>query len=61
MKTPPQREIISPLKASRDHLWAPFFIVYPRWVRVRLFGKLSRGGEQQLKITLMAIGSQGNN
>jgi hypothetical protein len=24
-----------------------------------LFGKLSRGGEQQLKNTLMAIGSQG--
>ena len=55
----PQREIICSLEASLDHLWATLFHHLLPMGKGWLFGKLSRGGEQQLRNTLITIGSQG--
>jgi hypothetical protein len=56
-----QRDIISPLEALLDHLWATLFHLLLRMGKGWLFGKLSRGREYQLKNTLIEIGSQGKN
>jgi len=47
------------LEPLLDHLGATLFHRLLQMGKGWLFGKLSRGGEQQLKNTLIAIGSQG--
>jgi len=56
----PQREILSPLEASLDHLWATLFHLLLQMGKGWLFGKLSHG-KQQPQNTLMEIVSQGKN
>jgi len=55
------RKNLNPLEPSFDHLWETLFHRLLQMGKGWLFGKPSQRGEQQLKNTLMAIGSQGNN